>query len=164
MPVAMMVPWLTRDHHPVTEVTGTGDRIVYVRQRDVRDRSGDHVLVAVGQDDLPMALERDAVLDQLQVGLASGRVQLDRTGVVDDAGERQDRTVADHHVAGILRDRRLIEDKVVCGERRGIDPVQRDRLAIGERDHRVAGSVVDRVRLDVAEAGEVGIADQIDLI
>ena len=97
-------------------------------------------------------------------GPASGRVQLDRAGVVDDAGERQDRAVADHHVAGILRDRRLIEHEVARGERSGIDPVQRDRLAIGERDHRVAGSVVGHMRLDVAEAGEVGIADQIDLI
>ena len=145
-------------------MAGAGDRVVHVGERDVGDRSGDHVLAAVRQDDLAVALERDAVLDQLEVGLASGRVQLDRAGVVDDAGERQDRAVADHHVAGILRDRRLIEHEVVCGERSGIDPIQRDRLAIGERDHRVAGSVVGRMRLDVAEAGEVGIADQIDLI
>ena len=63
------------------------------------------------------ALQRDAVLDQLEIGLVAGRIERDRAGVVDDAAERQHGAVADHHVAGVVGDRRLIEHEVVRGER-----------------------------------------------
>ena len=75
------------------------DGVVDVGERDVRDRA----LAVIRQVDVTAALQRDAMLDQLKVSLASGRVQLDRAGVVDDAGERQDCTVANHQVASMLR-------------------------------------------------------------
>ena len=59
---------------------------------------------------------------------------------------------ADRHVAGVLGDRRQIEHEVVCAKRCRIDAVYRDRLAVAERDHRIAIRVIDQVGLDVGEA------------
>jgi hypothetical protein len=111
-----------------------------------------------------VALERDAVLDKLKVGLAARRVQRDRPGVVDDAAQRQDRAVADHHAAGIMCGRRLIEHEVVRVKRCGTNAVQGDRLAISKRDHSIAISVVGGVCQNVSETGESRIANEIDLI
>ena len=58
----------------------------------------------------------------------------------------------------------MIKDEVGCGERSRIDPMQRDRLTVAEGDYRVAVGIVGGVGLDVAEAGEASIADEIDLI
>lgn len=77
---------------------------------------------------------------------------------------RQHGTVADRHVAGVVGDGRQVEHEVVRSERCRVDAIYRDRLAIAERDHRVAVGVVGRIGLDVTEVGEAGIADQIDLI
>src|SRR5207244_3866070 len=71
------------DHHPIAEVSGAGDSVVHVGERDVGDRAEYEVFGAVGKGDLPAAFERDAVLDQLKIGLVAGRVQCDRPGVVD---------------------------------------------------------------------------------
>ena len=114
VPVAMIVPLLTRVISPSprcpapeivlsTLVSVTSETVPVITFSLLSDRS-------TGRRP-----QRDAVLDELQIGLASGRVQLDRAGVVDDAAQRQDRAVADHHVAGILGDRRLIKDEVVRG-------------------------------------------------
>ncbi len=42
--------------------------------------------------------------------------------------------------------------------------LQFDRLSVSQRDHRIAVGVVCQMRLDVGEAREPGVADQINLI
>ena len=43
-------------------------------------------------------------------------------------------------------------------------PCEGDRLAIGKREHRIAVAVVRQMRLNVGEAGEAGVADEVDLV
>ena len=42
--------------------------------------------------------------------------------------------------------------------------LQFDRLSVSERDHRIAVGVVCQMRLDISEARETGVADQVKLI
>ncbi len=42
--------------------------------------------------------------------------------------------------------------------------LQFDRLSVSERDHRIAVGVVCQMRLDIREARETGVADQVKLI
>jgi len=42
--------------------------------------------------------------------------------------------------------------------------VQGDRLTVSQRDHGIAGTIVGGVRLNVGEAGEAGVIDEIDLV
>ncbi len=44
------------------------------------------------------------------------------------------------------------------------DALDRDRLAVGERDHRIAGGIVGEMRLHIGEACQAGVADQVDLV
>ena len=69
-------------------MSGAGDGVVHVGERDVGDGADNEVFAAVGKDDLAVAVERDAMLDKLEIGLVAGRVQRDRARVVDGAAER----------------------------------------------------------------------------
>ena len=66
--MAMIVPVVDQRQLPVAELAGTGDGVVDVGQRDVRVGADDDVAAAVGQRELAAALQRDAVLDELELG------------------------------------------------------------------------------------------------
>ena len=42
--------------------------------------------------------------------------------------------------------------------------LQFDRLSVSQRDHRIAVGVLRQMRLDIGEARETGVADQVNLI
>src|SRR5262245_66522279 len=87
-------------HPPSPELAGTGDRVVHIGERDAWNGTRDTILVAIGQYDLSAALERDAVLDELQVRVVSDRIERDDSRVVDDTAERQHDPVTDGHSPG----------------------------------------------------------------
>ena len=161
-PVGIDCPLVDQRDLPISETAGARNDVVDVGQRDARIGAGDHVLAAVRQDDLTAALKRDAVLDELQVGFIAGRTQCDGAGVVNHAAQRQHGAVADHHVAGVVGDRHLIEYEIAGAKKCCIDADERDRLAVAERDHRIALCIVGQTGLDIAEACDASKSDQID--
>src|SRR5512132_1008292 len=107
-------PLVDQYHLPVSEQTGTGDRVVYVCERHARDDTRNNIQVAVGQYYLTTTLKCDAILNQLNLGCASGRLERNNACIVDDAAERQQGAVANRQTAGVLRDGRNIKQEIVC--------------------------------------------------
>ena len=132
-------------HLPVAELAGAGDGVVDVGERDARDRCrrsrSRHCRTA------PPCRRPASVTPCWTISRSVSLPVEPRwmaAGVVDDAAERQQCAVADHHVAGVVGDRRLVELEVAGIERCRADAVQRDGLAIGERDHGIARRVGGR--------------------
>src|SRR5258705_13676230 len=109
-------------------------------------------------------LKRRAVLDELQVGFAAGRIELDGAGIVDRATQGYHGPIADRHRSGVVEHRRLIENEVILRQRRRMNSLQLDRLSVSQSDHRIAVGVIRQVRLDIREARKTGVADQVKLI
>jgi hypothetical protein len=61
-------------------------------ERDAGARSGNSVQIAVRQYNLAAALERHAMLDELQVGFIAGRVQRVEESTSNDRAKSQDGT------------------------------------------------------------------------
>ncbi len=83
---------------------------------------------------------------------------------MDGTAQRQHGAVADGHGPGIVKHRRLIEREIASRQHSGVHTLNRNRLAVTQRDHRVAGAVFAQMRDNIGEALESGIADEIDLV
>ena len=72
--------------------------------------------------------------------------------LVEHAAHRKQRAIVDRHRAGIRPGRSLIELEVVGCQGRGVHALQRDRLAIGQRDHGIAVAVVGQMALHAVKS------------
>src|SRR5262245_49546038 len=117
-------------HPPSPELAGARYRVVHIGERDARNGTRDTILVAIGQYDLSAALERDAVLDELQMRVVSDRIERDDSRVVDDTAQRQHGPVTDGHSPGVVRSRHLIEHEIAGTKRGRGHAVERNRLSV----------------------------------
>ena len=147
-----------------TKITTAADRVVEVGQRHIGGGSVNYVFRAVRQGHMPAADQRNARPNDQQIGLVAGGVQFDRAGIVDCPAQREVSAVTDLHRARVPGDRRLIEYKVVRRNRCGVNPKNRYRFAVAQRDHGIAVGVVGDIAGMSAKPRDIVETDQVDLV
>src|SRR5438270_85486 len=99
-------------HLPITNLAGTGDRVIHIGERDAWTSARDEILVVIGQYNLAAALKGDPMLDEFKLRLVSSGIERDTPGVVDDAAKRQHGAVANRHGSSVVEHWRLLEHEV----------------------------------------------------
>src|SRR5258705_13697279 len=110
------------------------------------------------------AFEGESIGKNLQSCFTPGRGEFDRPAVVDGAGERQHRIVADDNAIRVAHHGVDVEDEIIGREALCAHAIKGNRFSLRNRGHRIAIAILGEARLNGNEAREIAKSNQIDLI
>ena len=110
------------------------------------------------------AFKGESIGKNLQSCLTSDGGKFDRPAVVDGAGERQHSIIADNDAIRVAHDEIEVEDEIIRREALWLHAIKGNRLALRNRDHRIAIAILREASLNVDEAREIVKSNQIDPI
>src|SRR4051812_16092257 len=110
------------------------------------------------------AFEGKSIGKNLQSCLTAGRGEFDRAAIVDDAGERQHSIVGDDNAIRVAQNGIEVEQKIIRREALWAHAIKDNRLALRNRDHRIAIAILGEAGLNVDETRETVKSNHIDLI